>query len=120
MRVTNVPELNEAWQVAPQEIPEGFEVTVPTPEVETDRVNVCTVNVAVTVEPVETEQLPVPVHAPDQPVNEEPAPGDAVRVTRVPEVKEAEQVAPQEIPAGDEVTVPVPEPALETEKLKRF
>jgi hypothetical protein len=61
-----------------------------------------------------TVQLPVPVHAPLQPVNVEPVAGAAVRVTLVPELKLALHVAPQLMPAGDEVTVPLPVPALPT------
>src|SRR5437879_4304876 len=55
-----------------------------------------------------TLHVPVPVQAPLQPVKEEPAAGAAVRATTVPVVKEVEQVAPQEIPTGALVTVPVP------------
>jgi len=51
-------------------------------------------------------------------VKVEPAAGAAVRVTTVPVVKEVEQVAPQEIPAGELVTVPVPAPALDTVSAK--
>jgi hypothetical protein len=63
-----------------------------------------------------TTQLPVPVHAPDQPVKAEPAEGAAESVTAVPDSKLAEQVAPQLIaPDGTvEVTVPLPVPALPT------
>jgi len=61
-----------------------------------------------------TVQLPVPVQAPLQPVNVEPAAGAAVRVTLVPELKFALHVAPQLMPVGDEVTVPLPVPALPT------
>ena len=45
---------------------------------------------------------------PLQPVNVEPAAGVAVRVTAEPLANAAEQVAPQSMPVGDEVTVPVP------------
>ena len=38
----------------------------------------------------------------------------AVRVTAVPLARDALQVDPQFTPAGDEVTVPVPVPALAT------
>ena len=63
---------------------------------------------------METIQVPVPVQAPDQPEKVDPADGEAVSVTEVPELYEAVQVAPQEMPAGLEVTVPLPVPALVT------
>jgi hypothetical protein len=50
------------------------------------------------------------VHPPLNPAETEPGAAVAVRVTDVPEAKEPEQVAPQLIPAGEEVTVPVPVP----------
>jgi hypothetical protein len=62
--------------------------------------------------------VPVPEQPPLQPVKVEPAAGVAVSVTAVPEVKEVEQVAPQEIPAGELVTVPLPVPALATVSAK--
>ncbi|TAJ20096.1 MAG: hypothetical protein EPO65_04830 [Dehalococcoidia bacterium] len=73
-------------------------------------------NVAVTVfaASIVTTQLPVPVQAPDHPVNVEVASGVAVRVTEVPEPNVAEQSAPQVIPAGAEVTVPRPVPCRVT------
>jgi len=62
-----------------------------------------------------TVQEPVPVQPlPLQPVKVEPMAGEAVRMTAVPVAKEAEHVAPQEIPAGLLVTVPLPVPELET------
>jgi hypothetical protein len=55
----------------------------------------------------------VPEHPPpDQPANTEPVAAAAVRTTLAAELKEAEQVAPQAIPAGFDVTVPVPDPSL--------
>jgi len=77
--------------------------------------------VAVTVVAAETvtAQVPVPEHPPPlQPLKVEPAAGVAVRVTAVPLVKLAEQVAPQLIPAGALVTVPLPVPAGVTVKVK--
>jgi hypothetical protein len=50
---------------------------------------------------------------PDQPPKVEPPVAAAVRTTlALPGVNRAEQVAPQEMPAGADVTVPVPAPAL--------
>ena len=66
-----------------------------------------------------TTHDPVPEHPPPlQPVNVEPAAGAAVSVTAVPLVKLAEQVAPQVMPAGALVMVPVPVPTLETVSVK--
>ena len=62
-----------------------------------------------------TTQLPVPEQpAPDQPVKVEPTEAAAVRVTEVPWLKVAEQVAPQLMPGGSLVTVPEPVPSLAT------
>ena len=66
-----------------------------------------------------TVHVPVPEHPPPlQPVKIEPAAGAAVSVTAVPLVKLAEQVAPQVIPAGALVTVPLPVPAGVTVRVK--
>src|SRR5438094_7936356 len=62
-----------------------------------------------------TVQVPVPTQPPPlQPAKVEPAAGAAVKVTAVPLANAAEQVAPQETPAGALVTVPLPAPALLT------
>jgi len=58
--------------------------------------------------------VPVPVQSPLQPANVEPVEGVAVSVTELPSAKGAEHVAPQLMPAGLLVTVPVPVPAFET------
>ena len=55
--------------------------------------------------------VPVPVHAPPQPVNVEPATGVAVKFTTVPLLNDAEQLVPQLMPAGALVMVPAPVPA---------
>ena len=69
-------------------------------------------------EDITTVQVPdVLVQAPDHPVNVEPAVMVAVRVTEVLWLYEYEQVAPQLIPAGLEVTVPEPVPVLVTVKV---
>ena len=60
-----------------------------------------------------TVHVPVPVPEqppPLQPVKVEPAAGVAVRVTTVPLANEAEHDAPQAMPAGALVTVPLPAP----------
>lgn len=78
-----------------------------------------TLNVAVTdcAWLIETVQVAaVPEHAPPQPANVEPEAGAAVSVTLVPLSYSAEQVDPQSTPAGEEVTVPEPVPALVTER----
>jgi len=121
--VTAVPLVKLAEQVAPQVIPAGALVTVPLPVPAgvTVRANVCRVKVAVTVVAAEsvTTQAPVPEHPPPlQPLKIEPAAGAAVSVTVVPLVKLAEQVAPQVIPAGALVTVPLPVPAGVTVRVK--
>jgi hypothetical protein len=64
-----------------------------------------------------TAQDPVPEQAPDQPAKVEPPTGDAVKVTTAPAVKVPVQVAPQLMPAGFEVTDPVPEPLLVSERV---
>jgi hypothetical protein len=61
-----------------------------------------------------TVQAPVPEHAPDHPENVLPDAGVAVSITVVPLLKLALQVCPQLIPAGELVTVPVPDPARAT------
>jgi hypothetical protein len=66
-----------------------------------------------------TTQVPVPEQPPPlQPVKVDPAAATAVNVTRVPKLNEAEHVAPQEMPVGALVTVPVPLPDLFTVRLK--
>ena len=85
-------------------------------------------NVAVTLlsELIEIAQGAVPVQPPpDQPANVEPKSEVAVRVTLAPseyEVEAPEQLVPQLIPTGlvpngALVTVPVPLPNLETDKV---
>lgn len=58
--------------------------------------------------------VPVPAHAPAHPANVEVASGAAVSVTVLPPSYCDEQVEPQLIPAGAEVTTPPPVPALAT------
>src|SRR5882672_1770788 len=119
VRVTTVPVVKEVEHVAPQEMPAGALVTVPLPapalvtvSAKDDCMKVAVTEVAAL---IATVQVPVPEHPPPlQPVNVEPAAAADVNVTEVPLVNDAEQVAPQEIPAGLLVTVPLPAPALET------
>jgi len=123
VRVTRVPLLNEAEQVVPQEMPAGELATVPlpVPAVVTVSAKDWSAKVAVTevAALTVTVQVVVPEQPPPlQPVKVEPAAGAAVRVTTVPVVKEVEHVAPQEIPEGALVTVPVPLPALVTVRAK--
>ena len=63
---------------------------------------------------MDTVQFPVPVHAPLHPANVDPLAATAVSVTDVPLVKLAAQALPQLMPAGDDVTVPLPVPTLLT------
>src|SRR6266446_2798956 len=63
-------------------------------------------------------QLPVPAQPPLQPRKAEFAPAVAVSVTTELLAKLAVQVAPQLMPAGELVTVPVPAPIFTTERLK--
>jgi len=123
VKVTAVPLENGAEHVVPQERPAGALVTVPVPApaVVTVSAKVWIAKVAVTevAALIVMVQVPVPEQPPPlQPLKVEPAAGVAVKVTAVPVVKEVEHVAPQEIPEGALVTVPVPLPALVTVRAK--
>ncbi len=92
-------------------------VPPPVPDLLTVSEKLFSVNVAVTflaAVMLTVQEVPLKVSQPDQAVKSESADAAAVRVTWVPELNDAEQVAPQLIPAGDEVTVPVPVPVLLT------
>src|SRR5436189_5076263 len=94
-------------------MPAGALVMVPLPTPALLRVSVkdgrAKVAVTVCAALIVTVQVPVPEQPPPlQPVKVEPAAGAAVSVTAVPLVKLAAQVAPQFIPAGALVTVPMP------------
>ena len=100
-------------------IPAGLELTEPAPfpDLETLRLNVWSVKVAVTdvAAVIDTTQVPVPEHPlPDQPVKVEPVEGVAVRVTEVPKSNVIEHVTPQSMPDGLEDTDPVPVPFFAT------
>jgi hypothetical protein len=123
VRLTTVPELNDAEQVEPQLMPAGELVTVPVPVplFVTERLKLLlwSVNDAPTdfAALIVTWHEPVPLQAPLQPAKVEPDAGAAVRLTTVPELNDAEQVEPQLIPAGELVTVPVPVPLFVTERV---
>jgi hypothetical protein len=63
-----------------------------------------------------TEPVVQPV--PLQPAKVDPAAALAVKMTTVPLLKVPEQVLPQFMPIGELVTVPVPVPALTSERVK--
>lgn len=118
--VTVVPVAKAAQHVLPHEMPDGFEVTVPSavePTLETDKVTTGT-NVAVTVRAslIVTEHvLEVAIHPPyDQPAIALPALGVAVNSTVAPDSNDAVHEDPHEIPGGLEDTDPEPEPVLDT------
>jgi hypothetical protein len=117
VKVTLLFGVKLAVQMAPQLIPAGELVTVPVPAVVIVSANGVKVKLAPTVCAwviVTVQGLAVPVQAPDQPLNVEPAVAAAVKVTLAFLVKLALQVAPQLIPAGELVTVPLPVPDLLT------
>src|SRR5439155_6091994 len=121
--VTTVPLAKLAEQVAPQVMPAGELVTVPLPVpallAVSEKVGRAKVAVTVVAALRVTVQVPVPEQPPPlQPVKVEPAAGVAVRVTAVPLAKLTEQVAPQLIPTGELVTVPLPVPAGVTVRVK--
>lgn len=84
-----------------------------------DEMLACALNVAVTEVLAVMVMLhePVPLQAPLQPPKVEVELGDWVRVTAVPDVKDAVQVEPQLMPVGPLVIVPPPEPELCTVRL---
>jgi hypothetical protein len=116
--VTDVPLATLNEQVAPQVMPAGVLVTVPLPVPEAATVSsALTVKTAVALRSsviASVQVAAVPLQAPVQPVNVEPAAAAAVSVTVAPFVKPAPQVAPQAMPAGLLVTVPLPLPAFAT------
>ena len=69
-------------------------------------------NVAVTdaADVIVTLHGPLPLHAPVQPVKTEPSHAVGVSVTVIPLGYASLQSPPQPIPAGDELTEPLPSP----------
>jgi hypothetical protein len=119
--VTVAPLVKFAEHVAPQSTPAGDEVTVPVPVpvfvIASGNVTAFWLNDAVTVcalARLTVHVVVVPVQAPLQPPNVLPVPAAAVSVTVVVDGKLALHVPGQVMPAGDEVTVPVPVPAVAT------
>lgn len=120
--VTLEPLLKLCLQSGPQLIPAGVEVIVPRPlpllttVSENPRLGT-SLKVAVTVRAsvIVTVQLAVPLQAPLQPLKLDALSGTAVSVTLLPEAKFCAQSLPQLMPAGEELTVPVPLPLLLTE-----
>jgi hypothetical protein len=109
--------------VLPQLIPAGLLVTVPVPVPALANVSVYVtgfrLKVAVQLTAPLTVKLPLEQAAlPDQPAKLDPLAATAERVTAVPLVTVVEQVAPQFIPAGELVTVPLPAPARLTVTVK--
>jgi len=120
--VTAVPCVKACAQVKPQLIPAGLELIVPLPLPAFARASVLSLsNVAVAVWSafIERVQLPLPEQSPDQPVKDDP--GEAVAVSATgPTAKDAEQVEPQLIPSGLDVTEPEPLPVLATVSVLLF
>jgi hypothetical protein len=115
--VTLFPAPMFALQVAPQSIvPGGTLATVPAPVPARLTVSAklpgAAVKLAVTFRAalIVTTHRPVPVQSPLQPAKVAPPVGVALSVTGVPALKEKTQVAPQSMPAGVLVTVPLPVP----------
>ncbi len=126
VKVALDPALKLAEHVLPQEMPAGELVMVPLPgPEELTVIAYCgdgfgfEVNVAVTLwsELRVTVQAPVPVQAPLQPANADPAFGTAARDTTEPAAKGVEHEKKQLTPEGELVTLPPPVPALVTFKL---
>jgi hypothetical protein len=89
VRLTAVPASRFALQVVPQSMPPTLLVTVPppVPAFVTVRAYCLFANVAVTdfADVIDTVQVPVPVHAPDHPLNVDTPSAAAVSTTVVPE-----------------------------------
>jgi hypothetical protein len=66
---------------------------------------------------VTVQLAPIPLHAPLQLLNPQALSGVAVSVTWLPALKVAAQVAPQSIPAGELVTLPLGLPITDTDSV---
>ena len=115
VKITVVPMVKFAVQLLVHwAMPPGELLTVPLPDpmlvTVRDTVLGGVVNVAETVcgAFITTTQEPIPIQAPDQPVNVEPAVPLAVRVTELSFAKSALHAGPQLIPGGSLVTRPSP------------
>jgi hypothetical protein len=117
--VTSVPSAKSWLQLEPQSIPAGLEETEPLPAPARVTAKVCVTGS----KPAVTERaalivtvhvLELPEQSPDQPLKTDPGAAVAVSVTTAPWTKLALHVAPQLMPAGDESTVPEPEPDFVT------
>jgi len=100
-------------RVAPDPALKSYAATSPVPVDGEKGADACEANAAMTVVAAvrASVQVPVPLHPPPlQPVKVEPDAGVRFRVTTVPLGKFPEQLAPQLIPAGVLVIVPVPVP----------
>lgn len=116
MSVTLVPVAKLALHDDPQEMPAGDEVTCPLPFPLRATLRVCEAagwNVALTetlADMVTVHVSDVPAQSPAHPANTDPAAGEAVSVTLVPDAKLAVQVLPQLMPVGLDATDPAPAP----------
>lgn len=111
-----------ALQVAPQSIAAGTVLTLPLPVPALDTVSAKFFSVKLAVQRRVADSVTVadgldPMQSPLQPEKIEPIAGEAVSVTLVPGRKSAEQ-ATQSMPAGLEVMLPRPSPALATVSAK--
>lgn len=108
------PAGNVSVQVLPQLMAPPVRVMVPLPvpilAIDSTPVGVA-VKLAITLFAafMVTEHVPVPEQSPAQPEKLYPVPGAAVSVTTVPLARDSVQSVPQLMPAGELVTVPVPD-----------
>ena len=118
VNVITCPVVKGDEQSAPQSTPAGLEVTRPSPTpvrvTFMGKVLLVKEALAVFAASIVTVHVPVPLQAPDQPLNWEVLSGVAVNVIVVAPSYDALQVGPQEIPAGVVVTAPAPLPDFVT------